>query len=196
MADLLLEAHAGSSEALAELLGEYRPFLIAVGRKNIPAEYLARMDPSDLAQEALLKAEQAFACFRGQQTAQFKAWLRSILINRLREEIRRLRAGPWEQGCQIGHDLGSKNRILDLLPKDQSTPSGHVVKEEAIAKLREAIASLPEQYQRVIRYHNYDGCSWKEVGNQLGKSEEAARKLWVRALGQLKLAMSPKDGSR
>src|SRR5262245_45649322 len=52
----------------------------------------AKVDPSDVAQEALLRAVEAQDQFRGQSEAERWAWLRSILASTLTDLVRRFLA--------------------------------------------------------------------------------------------------------
>jgi RNA polymerase sigma-70 factor (ECF subfamily) len=57
--------------------------------------------------------------------------------------------------------------------------------EKKIA-LESSLASLPEESRRVIDLRHTQGQTFAEIGAALGKSAEAARKVWFRALGKLR----------
>jgi RNA polymerase sigma factor (sigma-70 family) len=56
--------------------------------------------------------------------------------------------------------------------------------------LERALAQLPESSGQVIRWRNYERCSFEEIGRRLGKSAEAARKVWVRAVRECKVSVN------
>ena len=64
--------------------------------------------------------------------------------------------------------------------------------EPICRELREAAAAvspmrlLPEHYREVITWHQHDGLSFAEIGERLGRTAEAARLLWWRALQHLR----------
>jgi DNA-directed RNA polymerase specialized sigma24 family protein len=55
------------------------------------------------------------------------------------------------------------------------------------------MASLSAEHQEVLQLRNWQKCSFVEIGQHMNRSEEAARKLWARAVFQLKLAMQVRD---
>jgi hypothetical protein len=78
---LVERAKAGDQQAVAELLGLYRNYLLLLARLHIDANLQAKADPSDLVQETCLMAARDLPQFRGQTEAVFVAWLRQILAN-------------------------------------------------------------------------------------------------------------------
>jgi RNA polymerase sigma factor (sigma-70 family) len=74
--------------------------------------------------------------------------------------------------------------------KDTATPSQKVVHREEAARLEKALARLPADYRQAILLRHRDNSSFPEIARQLGISENAARKLWVRAVAKLKNELS------
>jgi hypothetical protein len=86
---LVERAKAGDRQAVAELLGLYRNYLLLLARVHIDSNLQAKADPSDLVQETFLMAARDFPQFRGETEAEFVAWLRQILANTGAAMIRR-----------------------------------------------------------------------------------------------------------
>jgi RNA polymerase sigma-70 factor (ECF subfamily) len=59
-----------------------------------------------------------------------------------------------------------------------------------------ALSHLPGHYQEVIHLRNAERKSFEEIWALMGRSSEAVRKLWVRAIEQLRAAMDTDDDSR
>ena len=57
---------------------------------------------------------------------------------------------------------------------------------ERAQTLQRALERLPEDYRRVITLRHYEQHSFDEIGKQMERSPEAARKLWARAVELLK----------
>src|SRR6478752_628985 len=76
-------AQAGSPEALGRLLEECRHYLLLVANRELEADIKAKVGPSDLVQETLMEAHQAFDRFHGMNEANVLAWLRRILLNNI-----------------------------------------------------------------------------------------------------------------
>ena len=82
-------------------------------------------------------------------------------------------------------------KLLNELVDYGESPSSAVAARELDQALEQALKNLAEPYREVIRLRNYERCSFEEIGRRLDRSEEAARKLWVRALRQLSQLLEP-----
>jgi len=94
--------------------------------------------------------------------------------------------------------LKMRGRILNHLhrkgPKDATTaeiePTGdHLDYDDRVA-LRTALASLPERLQEVLRMHYFEGKSYSEIGQQIGKCKGTVEWLHLKALGYLRRLMT------
>src|SRR5262249_7399783 len=61
----------GDPAALAELFARWRPLLYLQARRLLGSEFSARVDPSDVVQDACTQAFQNLAQFRGQSEAEW-----------------------------------------------------------------------------------------------------------------------------
>ena len=59
-----------------------------------------------------------------------------------------------------------------------------------------ALGRIPEDYRRVVVWHQYDRLTFEEIGERLGRSAEAIRKLWSRALIRLTEELGPAHDPR
>jgi RNA polymerase sigma-70 factor (ECF subfamily) len=57
---------------------------------------------------------------------------------------------------------------------------------ERAQALQRALSQLPEEYRRVITLRHYEEQSFEEIGKQMERSTDAARKLWARAIERLR----------
>src|SRR5437764_8553737 len=89
---LLREARRSRAGALDRLLESFRHYLRLLARTGIDASLRGKADPSDLVQEALLKASQHFGQFQGNSEAELAGWLRQILARCLADLGRRYRS--------------------------------------------------------------------------------------------------------
>ena len=91
------------------------------------------------------------------------------------------------KASQRGASQGMPNRTW--LVASQSTPSQHVARREQAVLLADALGRLPADYREVIVLRHLEALPFAEVAQRMGRSENSAQKLWVRALGSLRNAM-------
>ncbi len=58
-------------------------------------------------------------------------------------------------------------------------------------ELRRALTFLAAHYQEVLRLRHEEECTFEEIGQRQGRSAQAARKLWRRALEHLRELLEP-----
>ena len=74
-------------------LEAYRDYLVLLARLQIDPRLRSKLDPSDVVQEALLRAHARRDQCRSETAAEIAGWLRAILANALAEASRRF-SGP------------------------------------------------------------------------------------------------------
>ena len=52
--------------------------------------------------------------------------------------------------------------------------------------LADALSELPEDYREVLILRHLDGLSFSEVAQRMGRTLDAVKQLWVRALERLR----------
>jgi RNA polymerase sigma-70 factor (ECF subfamily) len=181
-------APAGSPEALGAALEAHRRYLLLVAEKELAPDLHAKGGASDLVQETFLEAHRDLAQFRGRSENEFRGWLRRILLHNLGAFARRYRETDIRDvGREIGLSAGSSSGGPSGDPAAASaTPSGVVIAQEQSLALHDALHRLPDDYRRVIRLRYDDNLSFEQIGQEIGRSPEAARKLWARAMERLR----------
>src|SRR6516165_10127777 len=95
---LIDRARRDEPGALDRLLDSYRNYLRLLARTGLDISLQGKADPSDLVQDALLKAALRFGQFRGTNDAELAGWLRQILARCLADFVRRYRTGGRRSG--------------------------------------------------------------------------------------------------
>jgi RNA polymerase sigma-70 factor (ECF subfamily) len=180
-------ARAGSADALGQLLGAYRNYLLRIARQEIDPALQAKESASDVVQETFLEAQRDFARFHGSSADEWRAWLRQLLLNNVANLIRRYRDTdkrridrevPLRPSSWSGTPGGE-------LAADTSSPSSHVRQDEQAQALDAALERLPDEYRQVLHARYREGRSFADIAQQLGRSANAVRKLWARAVARL-----------
>src|SRR2546423_1075372 len=87
----LAAARAGSNEALGQALEVCRAYLLRIANDGLDAALRAKGGASDLVQETFLEAQRDFPRFNGTSDAEWKAWLRQLLVHNAANFARRYR---------------------------------------------------------------------------------------------------------
>src|SRR5262245_7974945 len=128
-------------------INRWRQYLLLLARVQLGPARRGRPEPSDVVQQSLLDAYRQRGQFRGQSEAEWAAWLRRILACNLadaeRARSRRKRDAERERSLESALDTSSAS-MASLLAAQQSSPSQRAGRNEQLAALAEALATLPE----------------------------------------------------
>lgn len=172
--ELLARARSGDSDALNDLCARYLPRLQRWAHGRLPAWARGALDTHDLVQDALAQVIQRLGTFEPRHDGAFQAFLRTALLNRIRDEIRRAHRRPT--------DVLASDR-----PADGPSPIEEAIGSEALARYEAALQRLRPTDREAIIARIELGLPYTEVAQALGKPSVAAAHVAVsRAL--LKLA--------
>ncbi len=180
-------ARAGSREALGEALQAYRTYLLLIAQQELDPELRAKGGASDLVQETFVDAQRLLGSFKGTAEGPWAAWLRELLLNNLADFVRRYRAtGKRRVSREVGQPAGDSGADRGTeAAADTPSPSVTAMAAEKAAALERALGRLPEDYREVLLLRYQGDLSFEDIGRRLGRSANAARKLWLRALREL-----------
>jgi RNA polymerase sigma-70 factor (ECF subfamily) len=185
---ILTDARAGSPEALGDALEAHRGYLLLLAEKKLGADVRSKAGASDLVQETFLEAQRDFGRFRGKTRREFRVWLRRILLHNVGVFASQYRdTGKRDVGREVGLKGAGWQRgpVVDVAASTAS-PSAKLASLEQAQALRAAIDRLPDDYRRAITLRFDGSLTFEQIGRELGRSEEAARKIWVRAMEYLR----------
>ena len=168
---------------------DYRDYLLLLARVQLGARPRAKLDASDVVQQAILHAHQRRAQFRGGTEGEWLAWLRAILANALAAASRRFGAQARDPGRERSLEAEldrSASRLEGLLAADQTSPSEGAVRGEELLRLAHALAGLLEDQRRVVELHYLKGLPVAEVAEKIGRTRPATVGLLFRGLKRLR----------
>ncbi len=173
----------------AGMLDGCRQYLLMIANEVIGPELQAKFGASDLVQETFLEAHRHLSIFRGKSKGEMRAWLRKILECRL-ANIRRLYLATEMRAAnrEVTFDPfpAESGGLVGSLKSRVPSPSNHAVANEWNAALEEALTRLPEHYRQAVASRHIEQLSWDEIGHRMNCSADAARKVWSRAIQQLR----------
>jgi RNA polymerase sigma-70 factor (ECF subfamily) len=182
---LLRQAQAGDRRALEELFGRYRPYLHQVVAVRLDASLRARLDPSDVVQEAEADAFRRLPDFLSRQPMSFRLWLRKTAQERLLK-LREQHINAARRS--VAGEVRLPDRSSALLARrllGGSTPSQRLSQKETARRINEALGQLAEPYREMLLMRHYEELSYEEIGSLLEIEAATARKRYGRALLRL-----------
>lgn len=183
---LLELARRGSASALGALLQSVRSYLLLHAEQELPLTLRAKLGPSDIVQETAIDAQRDFVRFRGTTPEELYAWLRSMLRNNVLDAVRRFetsqkRSTRREESIEVVID----RKGVSVFRSSGSPPEHSAMRREDAARVLQVLDRVPADYQTVLRLRYWDGLTFPQIAERIGRTDEAARKLWFRALARL-----------
>lgn len=162
---LLARLRAGDRSAFEALVAPH----VAIAR-SLAVRMLGNLDDAeDTVQDALLKSYRAIDSFRGG----FRAWFLRIVYNQAVDSGRR-------RSTRSGHE--SAAAVPEGSPSREAAPE----QRETLARVRAAIARLPERRRAALHLRVVDGMAYAQIGEVLGITAASARVYVVRARHELR----------
>jgi len=170
-------------------LARFQAYLRLLARIELDPRLRAKLDPSDVVQQTLLKAYEKQDQFRGRSDGELAAWLRAILANTLTDAVRR---GQSREGLQRSLEASieqSSSRLETWLKSAGSSPSEHAVHHEQLLELSDALLQLPEDQQRAVELKHLQGFTVDAISREMGRSKTAVGGLLRRGMKRLRELM-------
>jgi len=175
-ADLLRRARGGDTEALNDLFRRHLPPLRRWARGRLPRWTRDLRDTEDLVQETLAQTLRRIDAFEPRHEGALQAYLRQALINRVRDEVRRLSRYPAAAG------LDESDRYAD----SRASPLEEAIGTEALERYEAALQRLKPEEREIIVARVEMQQSYQQIAAAHGKSSpDAARMAVTRALVRL-----------
>lgn len=182
------EARAGSSEALGALLEGCRKYLLLLANRELDSDLRPRTAASDLVQDTFVEVQRGFQSFRGTSEEELFAWLKSILAYRLANNLRSHRFAAKRTVDREQSLEASPALAIDEL-RERSSPEELAAARDEERRLRAALDALADLDREIIVMRTWEQKSFVEIGRELGKSADASRRLWGRAVKRLERAL-------
>jgi RNA polymerase sigma-70 factor, ECF subfamily len=137
--ELVVKARDGNRLAVEALLQRSIPGLRRFAHGRLPAAARGALDTSDLVQETVLHVLRRLDTFEPRHVGAMQAYLRQSVINRIRDEVRRITRHP------------TPAELPDDLASDVPSPLEEAVRSEAYERYRAVLLELsPRDRQMVV----------------------------------------------
>jgi RNA polymerase sigma-70 factor (ECF subfamily) len=151
----------GDRERFAELVDRYKRGITSF----IGASVRSQTDVADLAQETFLRAYAHLHTFNP-SLGKFSTWIYHIARNVVRTHLGKSLRRPATQ--ELGEDRTLENSLAD--DSREGDPSGGVLRREAEAEVRAALAELPERTRTVLSLRYYNNMEYQTIAQTMGLS--------------------------
>jgi RNA polymerase sigma-70 factor (ECF subfamily) len=179
---LFERAQGGDGDALNELLTRYVPRLQRWASGRLPRATRDLTDTDDLVQETIIRTLRHLETFEFRHDGALQAYLRNAILNRIRDECRRVARRPFMQPAE------------ENLPHKGASPLDEAVSAEAVDRYEAALSMLREADREIIIARVELGCTYEEIAQSFGKPSAAAARMAV-ARALMKLAEAMRDAS-
>jgi RNA polymerase sigma-70 factor (ECF subfamily) len=153
---------------------------------RLDARLRARIDASDVVQEALLEAARRLPDFLEREPMPFLLWLRQTACQRL-IDLRRQHLGAECRAAERERPWPSSSLLLtQAVLGTPKSPERALEEQELNGRVRQALADLAEDDAEVILLRNFEDLSNVEAAQVLGIEPAAASKRYGRALLRLR----------
>jgi RNA polymerase sigma-70 factor (ECF subfamily) len=146
----------------------------------VPQAVHGRLDTDDLVQTAVTRAFERLDAFQRKGHGSFLANLRTIVLNQIRDEARRLSTRSPHQ--ELGEELAAGG----------PSPLEAAIGRDFVQAYEAALARLPARQREAVVLRLEMGYGYDEIAEAVGSpSPNAARVMVVRALVRLSREMEP-----
>jgi RNA polymerase sigma-70 factor (ECF subfamily) len=195
---LIRKARQGDATAREKLLARHRGRLRHLIAYRLDPRLAARVDPSDVVQEALTDASRKLSDYLERRPLPYYPWLRQLALERLLKLHRR----------HISAQKRSVTREEELIPPlpDESAfelaghptsrgqPLSHLMRIELSQRVQSALSQLEPRDREILVLRHVEQMSSREMAAVLGITPGAARVRHLRALQRFQCLLGQEMG--
>ena len=169
--ELLRRIRTGNRDAQQSLYDRYLPLLRRWAHGRMPHSARDISDTDDLVQVTLMRALRNLDAFESNGSGSFLAYLRQILLNEIRAELRKHQ----RHGAKV--DIDSTP-----LADDGESVVEHLVGHERLRAYERALGALEKHQQELIVMRLEFGMSYQEIAAETASTPDGVRMAVARAL--------------
>ena len=175
--------HGGAAE-LINLFEGQRPSLRKMLQRSASGKLAGRFDPSDIIQEAFIRAESQLSKYLQSPKIHPKVWIRilcrQLLYEQTRNHFRECRSPLKEVGLVEGEP------VVDLIADSTDSAASKLVAKETQAQLIGQIKALEVLDGEIIEMRHGDCMTFGEIAEILEMKGDTVKKRYYRALAKLR----------
>ena len=189
-ADLIRQAVAGDRVCLSRLLLLHYDDLVRHISRHMSAELHEVVLVDDILQQTFVRAAQAIGNYEIRGPGAFRAWLKTIAGNLVKDaHKRRRRERRIPQGNHGRLNDSTMGPLVERIAAESTSPSGHVYRNDNLRHVQAALASLPDDQREVIQRHYLQDQSLEQIAGAMSRTKDAIRGICYRARKNLRVSM-------
>jgi len=191
--NLIVSAKLGNERAINNLFARYQSRILRIVRLRLHSglRQKLRLQSMDVVQEVFVYAFQHLKDFEPKSQGHFLNWLAKkvehYIYDRL-DYVGRVKREAPEGEVSIDQEAGPStdtSRGKLQIKDDGTTPSQFAVKQEREQLIDSLLDLLELEHRELIIHRDLEELTFTEIGELLGKTEDAARKQYCRAFKKL-----------
>jgi RNA polymerase sigma-70 factor (ECF subfamily) len=195
---LLQRAGQGDRSARELLLARHRNRLRQMIAFRLDRRLAARVDPSDVVQDALTDAARKLSAYLRERPLPFYPWLRRLAWERLLDLHRR---HIWAQKRSVTREEGQSLPLTDesalvlaeRLLAGGGSPISQLLRAEVQQRVQAMLARLAPRDREILVLRHLEQLSTREMAAVLGISEGAVKTRHLRALQRFRDLLSQEE---
>lgn len=187
--DLVRRIQEGDGGAWNSLYDRYRDRLLLYIRCRLSPALRSRIQSEDILQSVFKDAVDDLQRFRPEGDQSLSRFLHTCVLNKIRKKV------TYFSAQKRTGDVPLTETLLDQLPEAPNSVDAEYRDGPVFEKLERGIAALPEGMREILFLRLFEDFSNRDAASAMGKTPEAASKLFNRALTRLALYVNrPKSG--
>ena len=184
---LVLRAKSGDRRAFENIVQALRPRIARRVRLKLGCKLRQQVDAEDVVQDTFVEAFRLLPAFSWTRNGCLVRWIEAIAEHQVQRAVRgqkrRCREVSMPRSSQLAlRSLGGMRPFV----AQGTSPSGVVVRNEALDRVRSALGRLNPDRRNVVVLAHVCGLKTKEVAARLGRSPQAVAVLLFRAVRELR----------
>ncbi len=191
---LIQPSKAGDAAAQADLLSQLQGYVHSVAQQHLEPSLRQKAGYSDIMQLTMTQVIQNFDQFKGATGAEFRGWLKTIVVNEINRVRRTFHAAKRDIAKERDLEEKDHSRYIGQSPVDcNPTPSSEAIAREQVQTFQKILRQLPPDYAAVVQLRSIEQLTFKEIAERTNKSLDSVTKLWYRAVLKLEEKLTEHD---
>jgi RNA polymerase sigma-70 factor (ECF subfamily) len=180
--DLVRRIQQGDARAWDDLYLRYRDRLLLSIRCRLGAQLRARLESEDILHSVFKDALSDIHRFHPVHPQALNRYLHACVLNKIRSKA------DYHAAIKRSGEVVLSDSILEQIPNPAGASPSYV-DTDRFERLERALERLPEEMREILMLRRVEELSNREAAEVMGKSPEAASKLYNRALARLAMWM-------